>query len=147
MLWFTGSQTVGCDCATELNWIHRSMHTIFTEAVHTCTHLYTHHLQWSNAHTQKKCHKKYLYQIEMKFVYCYDFSKKKKKCLSGLPWWLRGRVHLPVQETQVQFLVLEECSCQGATKPVHHSCGACALEPGSHKLLTPRTASTEAREP
>ena len=84
MLWFTGSQTVGCDCATELNWIHRSMHTIFTEAVHTCTHLYTHHLQWSNAHTQKKCHKKYLYKIEMKFVYCYDFSKKKNVFL-GFP--------------------------------------------------------------
>ena len=82
----------------------------------------------------------------MKFVYCYDFSKKKKS-LSGLPWWPRGRVHLLVQETRVRSLVLEDCSRQGAMKsraPQLWSLSSGAQEP---QLLTPRPASPEAREP
>ena len=40
--------------STEVNWTHTSMHTIFTEAVHTHSHLFTHHrLQWSNAYTHR----------------------------------------------------------------------------------------------
>ena len=35
--------------------------------------------------------------------------KKKRKRKSGLPWWLSGKkICLPVQETQVQFLVQED---------------------------------------
>ena len=37
------------------------------------------------------------------------------------------RIHLPMQETQVQSLLRE-----GATKPVHPNCWACALEPRTH---------------
>ena len=49
----------------------------------------------------------------------------------GVPCWLSGiRVHLPMQETQVWSLVWEDPTC-GATKPVHHNCSVCALEPGS----------------
>ena len=33
--------------------------------------------------------------------------------------WLR--IHLPMQETQVQALVQEDPTCHGATKPVRHN--------------------------
>ena len=33
--------------------------------------------------------------------------------------WLR--IHLPVQGTRVRALVLEDATCRGATKPVHHN--------------------------
>ena len=33
--------------------------------------------------------------------------------------WLR--IHLLMQGTQVQALVREDPTCQGATKPVHHN--------------------------
>ena len=36
-----------------------------------------------------------------------------------------------MQETQVRFLVREDLTCCGGTKPMHHSYWACALEPGS----------------
>ena len=51
----------------------------------------------------------------------------------GLPWCLSGKesIHLPVQETLVQSLVQEDSTCLRATKSIHHSCWACALEPGS----------------
>ena len=44
--------------------------------------------------------------------------------------WLR--IRLPMQGTRVQALVQEDPTCCGATKPVHHNYGACALEPASH---------------
>ena len=44
--------------------------------------------------------------------------------------WLR--IRLPMQGTRVQALVWEDPTCCRATKPVHHSYGACALQPTSH---------------
>ena len=43
--------------------------------------------------------------------------------------WLR--ICLPVQETQVQFLVPEDSTCRETTKPLHPDYWACALEPRS----------------
>ena len=43
-------------------------------------------------------------------------------------WW---RIRLPVQETRVRSLVLEDPTCHRATKPVSHFYWACALEPMS----------------
>ena len=37
-----------------------------------------------------------------------------------------------MQGTQVRALVQEDPTCCGATKPVHHSYWACALDPASH---------------
>ena len=37
-----------------------------------------------------------------------------------------------MQETWVQSLVWEDPTCHGATKPVCHNYGACALELGNH---------------
>ena len=48
-----------------------------------------------------------------------------------LPWWLSGRVCLPMQGTRVWALIREDPTCCGATKSVHHNYRACALEPGS----------------
>ena len=48
--------------------------------------------------------------------------------------WLR--IHLPMQGTQVRALVWEDPTCCGATKPMHHSYWACALEPESHNYWT-----------
>ena len=46
------------------------------------------------------------------------FKWKFKNMTYRLPWWLSGRVHLPVQETWVQSLVWEDPTCCRATKPV-----------------------------
>ena len=44
--------------------------------------------------------------------------------------WLR--IRLPMQGTRVRSLVREDPTCHGATKPMRHNYGACALEPASH---------------
>ena len=36
-----------------------------------------------------------------------------------------------MQETWVQFLIQKDPTCLGLTKPIHHGCRACVLEPGS----------------
>ena len=43
-----------------------------------------------------------------------------------------------MQEMQVQFLVQEDPTHLGVTKPVCHSYWACALEPGSRNYQSPR---------
>ena len=48
-----------------------------------------------------------------------------------------SRIHLPMQQTQVPFLVWEDPTCRAATDPVHHDYWACALKPGSHKYWSP----------
>ena len=48
---------------------------------------------------------------------------------SLLAQWLR--IHLPMQGTQVQYLVREDPTRCGATKPMHHNYWACALKQGS----------------
>ena len=42
----------------------------------------------------------------------------------GLPRWLRDKkkIHLPIQETWVQFLIQEDLIRCRATKPVCHDC-------------------------
>ena len=55
--------------------------------------------------------------------------------------WLR--IHLPMQGTQVWALVWEDPTCRGATKPMLHNYWACALEPVSLQLLSPRATATE----
>ena len=41
-----------------------------------------------------------------------------------------------MQETQVWSLIWEDTTFQEATKPMHHSYGACALEPKNHNYWT-----------
>ena len=41
------------------------------------------------------------------------------------------KIHLPMQETWVWFLIWEEPTCLWASKPLCHNYWACALEPGS----------------
>ena len=59
-----------------------------------------------------------------------------------------------MQRTRVRALVRENPICHRAAKPVHHNYWAWALEPASHnywahvlQLLSPRSATTEARAP
>ena len=40
----------------------------------------------------------------------------------GLPWWLRGKECLPMQEMQVQFLGGEESPREGNGNPLQYSC-------------------------
>ena len=49
------------------------------------------------------------------------FKWKFKNMTYRLPWWLSGRVHLPVQETWVQSLVWEDPTCSGKTNAMHHN--------------------------
>ena len=56
--------------------------------------------------------------------------------------WLR--IRLPKQGTRVRSLVPEGPTCCGATKPVHHNCWACALQPVSHSYWSPCSATREA---
>ena len=47
------------------------------------------------------------------------------------------RICLPMQETQVQSLVWEDCTCRGAPKSAHRNYWVCALGPGSHDYRSP----------
>ena len=58
--------------------------------------------------------------------------------------WLR--IRLPMQGTWVWALVWEDPTCHGATKPMHHNCWACTLEP-EPQLLNTRATTTEAHTP
>ena len=58
------------------------------------------------------------------------FLKNWTRGASLVAQWLR--IHLPMQGTRVWALVQEDPTCHGATKSVHHSYWACALEPASH---------------
>ena len=60
----------------------------------------------------------------------YTNFRQKRPWASLAAQWLR--VCLPMQGTWVWALVWEDPTCCGATKPVHHSYWACALEPARH---------------
>ena len=47
-----------------------------------------------------------------------SLSKYSQTGTSLVAQWLR--IHLPMQGTRVQFLVQEDSTCHGATKPVRH---------------------------
>ena len=64
-----------------------------------------------------------------KYFLCFPYQNYKEGTYLVAQWL---RIRLPVQETQVQALVREDPTCCGATKPVHHSYWACALDPASH---------------
>ena len=52
----------------------------------------------------------------------------------GLPVWLSGKESAcQGKRPWIQSLIWEDPTCCGASKPMHHNCWACALEPGSHK--------------
>ena len=53
---------------------------------------------------------------------------------------------LPTWETWLQSLVQENFTCCKATKPVHHNCWTCVLEPRSHNYRA-CFCNSEAREP
>ena len=55
----------------------------------------------------------------------------------GLPWWFSCKESAcQWMETRVQSLAQENPTCRRATKPVHHSYWACALELGSCNYWT-----------
>ena len=55
----------------------------------------------------------------------------------GLLWWLRVK-NLPANAGDTGSIPgLEDPTCHGAAKPVHHNCWACALEPGSCNYWRP----------
>ena len=73
----------------------------------------------------------------------FPFTRKEtlhfRKVARGLPWWLSGkeRICLPMQETGVPFLIQEDPTCWGATKPVCHNYQACALDLGTSSTESP----------
>ena len=73
--------------------------------------------------------------------------KKKSNWTSLMAQWLR--IRLPMQGTWVWALVWEDPTCCGATKPVCHSCWACALEPASHNYWDrePRARAPQQEKP
>ena len=48
------------------------------------------------------------------------------------------RIRLPMQGTWVWFLVQEDPTCRGATKPVYHNYWACTLEPARRNYWSSR---------
>ena len=54
-----------------------------------------------------------------------------------------------MQGTRVWALVREDLTCHGATKPVRHNYGACALEPVSHNYWAhvPRACAPQQEKP
>ena len=57
--------------------------------------------------------------------------------------WLR--IHLPMQETRVQFLIWEDATCRGATKSIHNYCSLESLVPNQSSHHREKF-STETRE-
>ena len=50
----------------------------------------------------------------------------------GLPWWLSSKESAyQCRRHRFESLDQEDPTCLGATKPTHHNCSACALEPGA----------------
>ena len=75
--------------------------------------------------------KTYRYSIDMD-TYAYTYANY-KHILKGLLWRLSGKqIHLPMQETPVWSLTLEDPKCGGAAKPLCCNYWACALRPGGH---------------
>ena len=62
-------------------------------------------------------------------------SEKSETGTSLVAQWLR--IRLPMQGARVRALVREDPTCREATKPVHHNCWACTLEPASHNYWSP----------
>ena len=52
-------------------------------------------------------------------------------CLPEASLVTQWRIHLPVEETWVLFLIWEDATCCGTAEPMHHNYWACALEPRS----------------
>ena len=56
-------------------------------------------------------------------IHGHHSANQARNLRAGLPW-LSGkesRIHLPVQETQVPSLILEDPACHGPTKPMCHN--------------------------
>ena len=34
--------------------------------------------------------------------------------------WLKKKIHIPIQETQIQPLIWDDPKCHRPTKPIHH---------------------------
>ena len=66
---------------------------------------------------------------------CEGSSKNRTTRTSLMVQWLR--IYLPVQETQVWFLVGEDPTCCRAAKLTLHRYWTCALEPGSRDSWCP----------
>ena len=49
----------------------------------------------------------------------YNSTSKIQSGTSMVVKWLR--IHLPMEGTQVQFLIQEDSTCCGASKPMHHN--------------------------
>ena len=87
--------------------------------------------------------------LSISYSELHAFSSKKYT----IPWdfpmvhWLR--IHLPVQEARVQFLVPEDPRCCGATKPLLHSCWARELpeEPLHWEAPAPKLRVAQADSP
>ena len=78
-------------------------------------------------------------------------ERPRARATQWLPWWFSGKsILLPMQETWVQTLIWEDHTCHGATKPMHHSYGAGALEPWEPQPLKPvhpRTSALQQEKP
>ena len=77
------------------------------------------------------------------------FSSKKYAIPWDFPMVHLLRIHLPMQEAWVQFLVREDLRCCGATKPLLHSCWARKLqeEPLHWEGPAPKLRAAQADSP
>ena len=78
--------------------------------------------------------KKFLSHLHLLSLFCLLMFLGHLKTLGSraslVAQWLR--IRLPTQGTRVRTLLREDPTCRRATKPVHHDCWICALEPVSH---------------
>ena len=67
-------------------------------------------------------------------------------CLPEASLVTQWRIHLPVEETWVLFLIWEDPTCLGTIEPIHHNYWACALELRSRNYSRLQVFSTWAMQ-
>ena len=110
---------------------------------------------WSQSQTPLSTHAQHTYgKTHISQVYTLDSHKlnihmysthRKKKGTSLVVQWLR--ICLPIQGTQVQFLIQEDPAHHGATKHVHPNYWARTLEHASHNYMKPTCPRASTPQP
>ena len=90
-------------------------------------------MEWSQQAKKKKIEE----NLKKKKKQTYRIFQKTEKSGFRAFMVVQGlKICLPMQDMQVPFLVGEDCTCHGATKPVIHNYWSCTSQ-------SPRTATRE----
>ena len=126
--WFTQGLRI-CKSLRQLSntsWLSNTQNLIWRDLFLCCPESYSHLLDiWSGERVRRHfvCLFFYNFQVllplmqeerymnDIMSTQRFSWRTNSKSDSIGLPWWLRGRIHPPMQETQFQFLIQEDPTC------------------------------------